>query len=159
MLEVKAFHDRELAECRGSFDGIDWKSAAMSEAAPLCPECASHLVFRKDGTRSDLQYADAVCRACGEQISAEKLVEVALDAHFEVEAHVAVTNGGEPPLYICPECGVTAYVIWNEENGCVWCETSLEACSVCSVGLTPDNVSDSNSTLCSYCDNQMSRDD
>lgn len=159
MLEVKAFHDRELAECHKSFDGVDWKSAALGEAAMLCPECGSHLVFRKDTSKTHVQYADAVCRACGAEIAAEKLVEAALEAHFEVEAHVSVKDGGDPPLNICPECGVTAYITWNEENGCAWCETTLEECGRCGVGLTPDNVSDANSTLCSYCDHLMSKDD
>jgi DNA-directed RNA polymerase subunit M/transcription elongation factor TFIIS len=159
LLEVKAVHDRELAACRKSFDGIDWKSTAMAEAVAVCPECSSHLVIRKDSSKTGLQYADAACRACGAEISAEKLVEAALEAHFEMEAHIAAKDGGEPPLYLCPECGVTAYVIWDEENGCVWCETSLEECARCAVGLTPDNVADANSSLCSYCDNLMSKDD
>ncbi len=159
MLEVKAFHDRELAECRKSFDAVDWKSAAMDEAALLCPECGSHLVLRKDISKTNLQYAEAECRVCGADISAEKLVETALEAHFEMEAHIAAKDGGEKPLYHCPECGVNAYLIWDLENGCVWCETSLEECARCHVSLTPDNVSDGSSSFCSYCDHVMSKDD
>ncbi|GLR92248.1 hypothetical protein [Bradyrhizobium iriomotense] len=159
MLEVRAFHDRELADCRKSFEGVDWKSTVMAETSLICPECGSHLVSRKDVSRPDVQWADAECRACGADISAEELVEAALEAHFEVEAHIAAKDGGEQPVHPCPECGVKAFVIWNDENHCVWCEASLDECARCHVGLTSDNVSDSSSLLCSYCDNLMSKDD
>lgn len=142
----------ELRSCRLEVGRVGRGSNALSRMrlAPCLPQgCVENHV----------QYADAVCRACGTEIAAENLVEAALEAHFEVEAHVAAKDGGDPPLNVCPECGVTAYVSWNEESGCAWCETTLEECGRCGVRLTPGNVSDANSTLCSYCDYLMSKDD
>ncbi len=159
MLDVRGVYERELEACRRSFEGVDWKSDSMAEAAILCPVCESHLVERRDTSTTSHEDVDADCRACGAKIEAEKLVEVALDAHFEMEGHIAVKDGGEPPLSTCPECALETYVIWNEENGCVWCGLSLDECSMCSASLTPDNVSMDSNTLCGHCANTLSKDD
>lgn len=159
MLDVRNVYDRELAECRRTFEGVDWKSAAMSEAALLCPVCSSHLVERKDLSKSHHEYADAKCRACGADISADKLMEVALEEHFSTESYIAAKDGGEEPLYMCPECTVNAYVIWDGENACAWCGLSLGECWRCHTSLTPNNVDSDNNESCDYCGHMMSKDD
>jgi len=159
MLETRELYERELKECGDTFDGVDWASASMAEAALSCPECQSHLVERTDRSRSSHEYADATCRACGIKISAEKLIETALEAHFEAESYAAAREGGGQPLYQCPECGVKAYVQWNEENGCAWCQLKLGECSRCECGLIPDDVAFEDSSMCSYCAHVMSKDD
>jgi len=159
MLDVRAVYERELAECRRTFDGVVWKSTAMASAALSCLECNSHLVAQIDLTKSHHEYADAECRACGEKISAEKLMETALESYFEMESYVAAKDGGEQPLYTCPECTVKAYIIWDEENGCAWCGLELEKCLRCHCALTPDNVAADTNKMCGYCDNLMSKDD
>jgi hypothetical protein len=159
MLDVRDVYEKELEACRRTFEAVDWKSASMADASLLCPECKSDLVEQRDASNTDHQSANAECRACGAKIEAEKLVESALDAHFSIEAHVAAKDGGEPPLYTCPECALETYVIWGGENGCVWCECELGECGMCSESLTPDNVSGDNSNFCAHCDNVMSKDD
>jgi hypothetical protein len=159
MLEVRAVYERELADCRRTFDGVDWKSPSVASTALSCPERQSHLVARKDMTKSHHEYADAECRACGAKISADKLIEHALETYFDVESYIAAKDGGEQPLYLCPECAVKAYVIWEDENGCAWCGLSLGECLRCSTGLTPDSVSAESTRMCSYCDHVMSKDD
>jgi hypothetical protein len=157
--EVRNVYERELAQCRATFEGVEWDSESMAEAALSCPTCGSHLVEQTDMDNKELQYADAQCRMCGTKITAERLVETALDAYFGVESHVAVKDGGDPPLYDCPECTIRAYVIWGEENHCVWCGTVLEACEFCGEGLTPNNVSPESNRICDYCAYKMSKDD
>jgi hypothetical protein len=159
MLDVRAVYEKELEACRRTFEAVDWNSTSMAEAALVCPECKSHLVEQKDASNTDHESANASCRACGASIEAEKLVEAALDAHFAMEAHIAVKDGGDPPLYTCPECALETYLIWNEEHGCVWCGFALADCLICSTGLTPDTVSFDDHTLCSHCENMMSKDD
>jgi predicted RNA-binding Zn-ribbon protein involved in translation (DUF1610 family) len=95
MLNVKELYDRELKRCTETFDGVDWKSQALAEAARPCPKCGSHLVYRLDQTKSESGFADAQCRQCGESIDAITLIETALEAHFESESHFAVKDGGE----------------------------------------------------------------
>lgn len=70
-LDVRNLYERELAECRKSFDGVDWRFNSMAEAALVCLTCKPHLVERKDTSKSSLEYADASCRACGVDISAQ----------------------------------------------------------------------------------------
>jgi hypothetical protein len=159
MLDVRAVYEKELAACRRSFDGVDWKSASMAEASPVCPECESHLVERRDTSKTHHEYADSDCRACGAKIEAERLVVATLDAHFAAESHFAAKDGDDPPLGACPECGLETYVIWQEENGCAWCCESLDECSMCSTSLTPSNVSADSNSLCGHCANILSKDD
>jgi hypothetical protein len=160
MLLVKEMYDRELAECKKSFEGVKWESESMSEAAIICPECHSHLVGRKQLTNPHPEDADGLCRSCGEEINAQKIIETALGAHFGIECHVAVKDGGEPPISTCPDCSAEAYVIWEGENGCAWCGFSLEGeCARCGTTLEPNNVSDDDLSLCSYCGYVMSKDD
>ncbi|MFG3594508.1 hypothetical protein [Bradyrhizobium sp. SRL28] len=159
MLEVKAVYDSELEQCTQTFDGVEWKSAALSEAARPCNKCGSHLIYRLDQTRKGSGFADAECRQCGARIDAITLMETALEAHFEFESHSAVKEGGQDPVGLCPECGTKTYVTWQDENQCVNCFMELEACVRCGESLTPDNVSDESSELCSYCSYKMSKDD
>jgi hypothetical protein len=159
MLDVKEVYDRELRQCRETFDGVEWKSNALSQAAKPCHKCGSHLVFRLDQTRKESGFADAECRQCGEKIDCITLIETALEAHFEYESHSSIRDGGEDPLGICPECGTKTYVCWEEENQCVNCFMQLEDCSRCGASLTPNNVSCDSSDLCDYCAYKLSKDD
>jgi hypothetical protein len=104
-------------------------------------------------------YASGHCQMCDADIPVENLIETALKDYFEVESHVAAKDGGESPLYRCPDCNAYTYVIWEDENGCVSCGCSLGECLRCSAHLTPDTVAYDNNELCGYCDNLMSKDD
>jgi len=159
MLDVRSVYERELAQCRATFDEVDWHSDAMSQATPKCPECASRLVEQTNPDNKRQGFIDAKCRGCGSNISAESLIEATLEEYFEMENYVAAHDGGEPALYTCPECTVKAYVIWEGENGCACCETTLTECVVCHTSLTPDNVDSDNSNLCSYHGHVLSKDD
>lgn len=159
MLNVRELYERELKVCIDTFDGVDWKSRALSEASRPCPKCGSHLVYRVDQSRTESGFADAKCRQCGEKIDAITLMETALAAHFEFESHMSAKDGGEDPLGLCPECVTRTYVMWNEENQCTNCFLSLESCDRCHESLTPSNVSDESSSLCGYCSNLLSKDD
>lgn len=159
MLEVRAVYEKELAECRATFKGVDWISQQMAHAAPCCPRCESYLMARIDTTRSEQEYADAQCRACGEKCSAEKLMEATLEKHFEAESYAAAADGDILPVRKCPDCSLDAYITWNDENQCAWCGLELSRCIRCEVGLDPDNVSSDNHNLCSYCDHLLSKDD
>lgn len=161
MLDVKALYDKELAECRATFDNVDWQSAALSQAELVCFQCGSELVEQKNPKNTDYQSADVQCRACGDHSAAEDLIVRTLKLHFEPEYYSAVKDGGIYPLHHCPDCGVEAYVTCDEENGCAYCGYSLEGqtCGRCGETITIENVSPDNNGFCSYCDYQMSKDD
>lgn len=159
MLEVRAVYEKELENCRASFGKIKWRSNVMAEIALNCPECQSDLVAQIDVDNTDYQSADAECRSCGSDISAEKAMVHALQMHFDLDNYMAAKDGGEEPLQTCPECGLDTYVLSEEETGCAWCELVLDECGRCSTALTPSNVSFDNSAFCSYCDHLLSKDD
>jgi hypothetical protein len=159
MLEARAFYERELELCRSSVERIDWLSSALASAPLNCPYCQSDLASQTDTDNSSQEAMDIVGRACGAEITAEEAVERALELCFEAESYYAVTDGGDQPLHVCPECGVEAYIFTQEEVGCAWCGEALGKCARCGVGLTPENVAFDNHSLCSYCDHVMSRED
>lgn len=162
LLEVRDVYEHELNECRRSFDSIEWDSASLATAAETefrCPACHSELISQTNGANTDKQSANAQCRACGEKISAEKLIESALEAHFAGDNYSAVKDGGNPSLYRCPECSIESYVMAEGENACAWCGLELGECLRCECQLTPDNVAWDSNRTCSYCDHLMSKDD
>jgi len=159
MLDARNVYERELEACQKSFENVEWKSNALARAVKICPVCNSHLVEQNDPTNRKYFAVNARCRACGEEIDSDTLIETALKEHFAVEGHVSAKDGSEPPLYTCHDCGHETYVIWEDENGCVGCGASLDECWRCHLPLTPDNVSAENFNLCGYCDNLMSKDD
>ena len=68
-------------------------------------------------------------------------------------------GGGYYPVHDCPECGRSAYLSVEDEEGCVLCEFVLEGdCARCSETLTPENVAWDSNHLCSYCDHVMAKD-
>ncbi len=159
MLEVRSVYERELEECRASFENVEWRSASLEDAPFSCPECHSDLVAQNDPENTGQENAEARCRSCGASISAESVVERALEFYFEADSYIAMTDGGDPPLQDCPECGLTAYILAEEEVGCAWCGCTLGECGLCMVGLMPNNVCPDNLSLCGYCGHLMSKDD
>ncbi len=160
MLEVKETYDRELAECRSTFEDIVWQTKALAEAPFNCPACQSDLVAQRTPSNTDQYEIECVCRACGAEADARAAVTQALETHLGGENYVAVKDGGEGPLYGCPECGTEAYLIREGEVGCAVCGYVLEGdCARCGGGLTPDTVAFDNHNFCSYCDHVMSKDD
>jgi len=160
MLDVRAVYDKELEACRSSFDKVDWKSNALSDAPFNCPTCHSDLVAQTDPDNTQTQYSDSECHACGTKISAEDAVTWALSLYFRSESYDAAKGEREHPLSTCMECGVDAYVFDDEESGCAWCEFELDGeCAGCSGSLLPNDVSYDNHSLCSYCAYKLSKDD
>ena len=102
-------------------------------------------------------HADATCRQCGEEIGAETLIETALKAHSSGHDYEAVKDGGERALERCPECSCESYVMYDDENGCAWCQLELGKCSL-EASLTPNNVAWDNHGFCSYCDYKLGKD-
>ena len=158
MLEVREVYKRERAECLATFDNIEWNSAYLAEMKRLCPICEAELVEQEDPENTDPHEMFCRCRACGEPAPPEMLIEYSLEKMFEADRYIAVKDGDDDPLNTCIECGVTAYVI-ADEVGCLWCGETLDKCARCHTGLTPDNAAVDNTSLCTYCENLLHKDD
>lgn len=159
MLNAKFMYDAELAQAVATFASVKWPTAFTAQVPRVCPECGSALIAQVDAENTDFQSADLVCRACGEELQPEAVLEHSVEEMFDFDIHRHVHKGGEPLVHDCPECGVAAYLTTEEHVGCVWCGEELGECAVCHTELTPENVSWDNSSLCSYHADVLSRDD
>lgn len=159
MLDVRGVYEAELAACSRTFDTIAWPAGMPAELRFNCPECHSDLVAQQDPANTIHESIDCRCRLCGHGFSAEAAIARALEAYFESESYIALTDGGDQPVQDCPECGLSTYLLTDEHAGCVWCGLFLGECGRCMTGLTPENVSPNSQILCGYCDNLMSKDD
>lgn len=158
MLNVREVYEQELGACRKTYEKINWHTGIFEGVA--CPECQSDLVAQDDPRNDDFQSAASHCRSCGAEISAEKLVEYAIELALGYDSYIAATDGDTDPVQDCPECGLHTYLLTEDEVGCVWCDFVLESeCARCHAGLTPDNVDPDHHGLCSYCGNLWSKDD
>jgi hypothetical protein len=151
LADEQAYRD-EQTECRATFDSVDWHSNALVEAVESfrCTACGSGLVKQTNPANGDLQRMNVACSQCGASLEMEDLLETGLQDHFEWEAHIAVKDGGEPPLADCPECGRGAYI--HEEDRCAICgfELGHHVCAICGETLTVDDYTIGDGKLCSY---------
>jgi predicted RNA-binding Zn-ribbon protein involved in translation (DUF1610 family) len=161
MLEVSKVYEEELASCRDSFASVTWDSEALKSALEdfQCPHCASKLIRNfADGTIK-AESVVLVCSHCGEEAEREVVFEAALAEHLSAEAYLSMTDGGDPPLETCPECGRDTFV--SAEARCANCGFSMVgySCLICGEGLTVDDYANGNGKLCSYHQHVMDKDD
>ena len=161
LLGIREVYERELEECRQTFSTIRWETDVLDGQAIRCPYCMNDLVAQVGAGNRHQHDMECKCRACGEAVPPEQAVEATLDALYAAEIHVAVKDGGDPPLYGCPECGVEAYLLTEDRNGCAWCGHRIQSnCDLCGAPLTPDSVSwEGNGGSCAHCAYVMSKDD
>jgi hypothetical protein len=157
MLDVRAVYERELDACRKTFEHLEWPLAIATNFS--CPQCGSDLVAQDDAENKSHEKAECHCRACGEGISAERALELVLEAYFFADNYIAMTDGEDPSLMICSDCGSATYIMSEEHVGCLSCGLVLDECARCMADLTPENVDPNNSHLCGYCGHLMSKDD
>lgn len=152
LLENNKLFQQELAACRSTLDTIDWKTngAQIASKEFLCPGCGSKLIKQLDPDNTEQDEAQFVCAACGEEADTEALMVAAIDEAYGADAYIAMTDGGEPPVGTCPECGNETYVF--SEGGCALCGFDMPddaACAICGERLTLDDY-EMGSGLCGY---------
>jgi ribosomal protein L37E len=96
------------------------------------------------------------CISCGEEQSPESYVPKALASALSGEAYIAMTDGGDPPVVRCPECGEKAFL--TEEWQCTLCGAQPEGkCAMCGNSIPVEELD--SSPLCGYCDYISNKDD
>ena len=161
LLGIREIYEKELEECRQTFSCIRWQADVLEGRAIRCPHCMSDLVALSSAGSCHQHDMECECRACGEAVPPEQAVEATLETLYAAEMYVAGTDGGDPPPYVCPECGVDAYLLTEDRNGCAWCGHRIQSnCDLCGAPLTPDSVSwEGNGGSCGHCAYVMSKDD
>ena len=160
MLQEHQVYDQERKACRGTFDSVEWLAPVVGRGRRECPECRSELLEQVDAKNREQENADAVCRSCGARVSAESLIESAVDDYYWGANYRDAKHGGEGVVLECPECGFNTYVVDLEPAGCVICGYTIEGqCGRCGEDLTPSNLGANSPDFCDYCDHMIFKDD
>ncbi|MXX74928.1 MAG: hypothetical protein F4210_15125 [Holophagales bacterium] len=167
MLEVRDVYEQELRACRETFDGVEWAHAVVGQAPRECPRCRSELLEQIEPENREQECADSACRSCGAKVSAERLVENAVAAHYSAAELLDYKHGGDGIVFDCPECGLHTYVVDSEPEdggsefvGCVVCEHRVQGrCARCQEDLTPGNLGANHFGYCDYCEHMLLKDD
>jgi hypothetical protein len=152
LLENADLFDAELGACRATMSSVVWQTEAASRAQDdlICPSCRSSLVRQRNPGNTKQSELVLCCSACGKMPELGPVLSLAFDETFGIESHVAVKDGGEPPIETCPECGEETYVV--AETRCAACDFELPedaTCAVCGNGLSPEDYVEHDG-LCSY---------
>ncbi|MQV12177.1 hypothetical protein GHL01_00260 [Sinorhizobium meliloti] len=146
-------------ECAATFDKLEWPSSEVDFPIKhlACPRCGSGLIRQQDPDNAKPNEIAFACRACGDdQFDSGDCMEAALAEEAAGLFYIAMTDGGEPPIAMCFECGRTTYMI--DAGECVACDASAPgSCSACG---DPINVNDYNPDypgLCGYHAHQWQR--
>ncbi|WP_434627085.1 hypothetical protein [Chromobacterium sp. CV08] len=159
LLTQNEVYERELASCHDAMGVIRWKLAPGSRIAAYirCVYCGSELVKPLDpniGYHEELIFH---CAACAQDSNFDQIIEDAVDDCYAVDSYIAIKDGGDEPVAMCPNCVRHTFIC---ENGvCIACEEGLHHsnCEVCGEALGPDDQEYGG--LCGYHAWQAQRDD
>jgi hypothetical protein len=90
------------------------------------------------------------CRSCGEIVETFILIGETLSRVLFTDAYVAATQGGEPPILECSNCGQPTQVA--EEERCASCahKNPLDTCRSCGAEVEAEKYFE-NEELCLRC--------
>jgi hypothetical protein len=151
--EVKEIYDRQMADCRRSFEHVEWQSPLIADAADgfRCTECGSALVRQTDQDNADLEAIAFECADCKAAPDWDVVLERALVDAAAYDNYRAAKDGDRPALTRCFECGRESYS--TEDGRCLLAcgaeDEDLE-CAVCGRHPEPDNYV-SETGMCSGC--------
>lgn len=138
LLDVATVYSKELEECEQAKAKIDWGTTNTEQVAESlrCQHCGSELLKPINSEKAFLAAIEFQCSACGKTCSFEDIAETAAEECFGADMYIAMTDGGDPPLADCFECGRTTFLM--EDELCIVCGASphYHKCAVCGVALT-----------------------
>lgn len=119
LLDVAEVYELEATACASAMAEVDWgeEGAARVVSHLRCPDCTSSLLKPINPTESSRTLIELQCASCGELHEFEALAEAAAEACYFSEMYLAMTDGGEPPLTTCFECGRETFLA--EDQVCI----------------------------------------
>ena len=159
LINAELFYESLKKECLESYKNVSWKYSLVKDFLDslTCPICDSSLVKATNNFQS-YPNVGLSCLACSHNFDFADVLEECLNAHMSILEHINYLDGGDPLIYVCPNCDVSAFI--NEEEECAMCCQKLEyvACGVCDEGLLgPDDQEYGG--LCSYHAYQINKND
>jgi hypothetical protein len=159
LLDVSSVYEGQLKICQNELSRIKWPGPVYERvvAELRCIHCRSALVKATNPDTSDLASLEFLCTACGKVSAFEDSIGDAISETFAADEYIAMTDGGDPPLDYCHECGEVAFHI--ESGFCLLCQARLSytVCGVCGTALGPNDQD--NRGLCGYHKWQADKDD
>jgi ribosomal protein L37E len=155
MLEVAEVYQKEKEESRRLLTEAKWGFSAIREGVLdlTCPLCSGDLLRPVENSYNEIMLQ---CNSCGEGQSPEFYVPKALASALSGEAYIAMTDGGDPPVVCCPECGEDAFL--TDEWQCALCGAEPEGkCARCGTAIPVEELD--SSPLCGYCSYISNKDD
>lgn len=154
---IAEVYEKEKQDCIKIIEGIDWKSNSLCAALIeyRCDNCGSQLITIKN-PNTDGSENSFYCRSCDASWEFQDIAEDAIIKYYSFENYLSFTDGSEPAVINCPNCGRETYIL--EENICVLCEESFKReCKRCGMEIPVGEIDGSG--FCSWCSHMMSRDD
>jgi hypothetical protein len=159
ILQHAQVYKAHLDECTAELAKITWPDSVHEQIAGYlcCDQCSSELIKPNNPDEGDPPGLQFNCKACGHCAEFSELAEQAVDKCFAGEYHLAIKDGGDPPVDPCFECGRETYV--HEIQQCVACGVTLpdSTCARCGspLGIHEQELGG----FCGYCDHIISKDD
>jgi len=159
LLSVAEVYSQEAADCAAAMAEVVWGEEGVRLVAShlRCRDCLSALLKPTNPTESRLPSLELQCTSCGEFLQFEELAEAAARECYFSDMYLVMTDGGDPPLVTCYECGRETFLV--AEQVCIACSATLyyTECVLCGEGLGADEQELNG--LCSYHYHQARKDD
>tara|TARA_R110002124_G_scaffold285442_1_gene463993 strand:- start:1386 stop:2348 length:963 start_codon:yes stop_codon:yes gene_type:complete len=158
IIAERTTYEKIRASCLASWDSVDWPGPVQKLDKMSCPACQSSLVGQADPTNADHEQVDGKCFQCGEEIDRETMMEMVVQASYEMDAYIMAKEGLNAPYGHCPNCAANAYVDDGETSVCFACGESIAGeCVRCSTTIDLNEYNPDYPDLCSYCAHQWEK--
>ena len=134
LLENADLFETELKSCQVTLENVEWETEAAARALPdfICPSCRSSLVRQRNSDNHRAAECRADLRCVQQRFRTWTGAELHIDETFGAEGHIAVKDGGEPPISTCPKSSKATYVV-AEEGRCAACDFTLPEDAACAI--------------------------
>lgn len=150
LLDVATVYDIELKNCTNAMDKVNWKPVELKKISKhfRCLHCGSELIKPVEPLPIYLAATEFYCSSCGLESDFDDMIEGATNEEYFAETYIAMTDGGDPPLSMCHECGKETFLF--ELGQCVACSAALKhwQCAICHASLGSEDQQFKG--LCSY---------
>lgn len=150
LLDISSVYEGQLKICQAELSKIAWPYPVYEKVVEelRCIHCRSALVKATNPEAISLVNLEFLCTACGKISTFEDSIGDAISEAFFADEYIAMTDGGDPPLDYCHECGEAAFHV--ESGFCLLCQAKLSytVCGVCGTTLGPNDQN--NTGLCGY---------
>lgn len=154
LVDINEVYEKEKLECNSSLASLSYFSEEVlaSFQAHQCSQCGSDLIEAIDGS-GKAALSEFNCRSCEHTEIYEDLVESAVPERFENEVYTSMTDGGDPPITDCSECGG---IYLYEENICASCgHEAVTECISCGQTILAEEMLFE--PYCGWCEHKISK--